>query len=582
MSGKQRMKNVGESQKLALLSGDEALAQGAYEAGVEFVASYPGTPATEIAEYLACFKEVDCQWSVNEKVAFEVALAASIAGRRALFSAKHVGFNVAMDPLMTSAYTGVNAGFVAVSCDDPGLHSSQNEQDNRFLARIAKVPLLEPASPGEAKDFVKTAFAISESFDTPVMVRLTTRVSHTKEDVAIGERAPCGRKAFRTDIEKYVMVPRNAALRHTELEKRLQRLQAYSNRSALNRIEMGKKSLGLVTSGVSYLYAKEMFPDASFLKVGLGFPFPAAKARAFARGVKEILVIEELEPFLEEQLCLLGIRCRGKHPSFRTGELRPEYLPAIVAAKKKSASATTARRPVMCPGCPHRLVFAALKKLKLVVTGDIGCYTLGASKPLNTLHTCLCMGSGITFFEGFKRSLTQDVVGVIGDSTFVHSGVPGLINLAYNRTKGVVLILDNGTTAMTGNQPHPATGITIKGEPTKRLDLEKLCRACGADSVDVIDPHQVQPFIELVRRRLDEDALSVIIARAPCRLLERERRDCAVYQQEKCRKCYLCLDIDCPAIRKRADGYIEIDASCCSGCNLCVAICPAQAIIKHA
>lgn len=566
--------------KTMFLSGDEALAQGAYENGLKVAASYPGTPATEILEYLAQFPEVDSQWSVNEKVAFEVALSSSIAGLRSLYSSKHVGLNVAMDSLMTSSYVGVNAGFIIVSCDDPGLHSSQNEQDNRLLAKIAKIPLLEPSSPKEAKEFVKVAFDISEKFDTPVMIRLTTRIAHTKESMSIGKRKEIPPKSFKIDIPKYVMVPRNAYNRHIQLEKRLVNLRSYSEKSSLNKIELNNRKIGFITNSVSYLYAKEMYPDASFLKLGLSFPFPQNKAREFAKKVKEIFVIEELEPYLEEQLQLAGIKFKARDPSFRIGELRPEYIPSIVKGQVKKEDLSPGRKPVMCPGCAHRSVFWALKKLKLAVAGDIGCYTLGALPPLSSLHSCLCMGAAITFFEGFKKGLGKDVVAVIGDSTFVHSGIAGLINLGYNKTNGVVIILDNGTTAMTGSQPHPATGITLKLEKTKKLVLEDLCRACGVDNVDVVDPYKTKELQELLKNRINENKLSVIIARSNCRIIDREKQAIPVFEKDKCKQCFVCLSIDCPALRKTEDGLVAINRDYCTGCNLCVEVCKFQALNK--
>ena len=567
--------------RLLFLSGDEALAQGAFEEGLGFAASYPGTPASEILEYLSKFNQINAQWSVNEKVAYEVALAASIAGARSLYASKHVGVNAAMDPLMTSAYTGVQAGFVVVSADDPGIHSSQNEQDNRLIAKVAKIPLLEPASPSEAYQFIKQAFAISEKFDTPVMFRLTTRVAHTKENILIGARKEFPRKEFKINIAKYVMVPKNAFQRHIELEKRILKLKAFSEKSPFNKIEINNKKIGFISSGVAYLYAREMYPDASFLKLGMTFPFPSDLAREFARKVKNIFVIEELEPYLEEQLILAGVKFKAKDPSYRVGELRPEDIPDIVKGKARKYEVFSSRKPVMCPGCLHRTVFSVLKKLRLTVTGDIGCYTLGALPPIGALHTCLCMGAGITFFEGFKKVLGRNVVGVIGDSTFVHSGVTGLINLAYNKAKGLVIILDNSTTAMTGNQPHPGVGITIKNEPTKKLILEDLCRSCGADNVDVVDPSQVGALEELVKSRVNADALSVIIVRSPCRLIEMTRQKAPVYQQENCTKCYLCLGLDCPAISKDESGLIKINNKTCVGCNLCVNTCIPKALKKN-
>ncbi len=505
---------------MKFLSGDQALAQGAYEVGVRVAASYPGTPATEILEYLSSFPEIDSQWSVNEKVAYEVALGSAISGFRSLYASKHVGINVAMDPLMTSAYTGINAGFVVVTADDPGLHSSQNEQDNRLIAKFAKIPLIEPSSPAESYEFIKTAFEISEKFDTPVLFRLTTRVAHTKENINIGKRKNIAPKPFKVDIAKYVMVPGNAYKRHIVLEKKLVDLKAYSEKSSLNHMEIKDKKIGFIVDSVSYLYVKEIYPEASILRLGMPYPFPEKLAKQFASKVKDVVVVEELEPFLEEQVRLCGIDCRAKDPSYRVGELRPEYIKALVAGKKKIHEENTSRKPQMCPGCPHFPVFSILKKLGLTVTGDIGCYTLGALPPHSSLHTCLCMGSGITLFEGFKKALGKDVVGVIGDSTFVHTGIPGLINLKYNNTKGLVMILDNSTTAMTGNQPHPAVGKNIKGEDTHMLDLEKICLACGADNVDVIESYSTHALESKILERVNEDKLSVIIARYPCRLIK--------------------------------------------------------------
>ncbi|MCX5657704.1 MAG: indolepyruvate ferredoxin oxidoreductase subunit alpha [Candidatus Omnitrophica bacterium] len=569
------------SNKVTFLSGDEALAQGAYEEGLKVACSYPGTPASEILEYLSQFKEVDSQWSVNEKVAYEVALASSIVGLRSLYASKHVGLNVAMDPLMTSAYTGVGAGFVFVSCDDPGIHSSQNEQDSRLIARMAGIPMLEPSSPREAREFVKKAFLISEQFDTPVMMRLTTRVAHTKENMLIDIRKGVPPKEFKINPEKYVMVPRNAYKKHKELLERLVKLRAFAEKSPLNSIELKNKKIGFITSSVSYLYAKEMYPDASFLKLGFSFPFPTKKAKEFASKVKELYVIEELEPYLEEELKITGIKAKAKHSSFRIGELRPEYIPDIVRGKEKLEEPATTRKPVMCPGCPHRLVFWVLKKLKAVVTGDIGCYTLGALPPLSSLHSCLCMGSGITFSEGFRKALGKNVVGVIGDSTFIHSGIPGLINLAYNKTKGLVVILDNGTTAMTGGQPHPATGKTIRGEETKKMSLEQICLACGADTVDVIDPHKIKELEKIIKEKLNSETLSVIIARSPCKAISKDKSAASLYQKEKCKKCFMCLAIDCPAIKKTEDGFIRVDEHICAGCNLCVEVCAFNSLVKN-
>lgn len=565
--------------KTMLLSGNEALSRGAYEEGLRVAASYPGTPASEILESLSRFKEIDTQWSVNEKVAFEVALSSSIGGLRSLYASKHVGLNVAMDPLMTSSYIGVGAGFIIVTVDDPGLHSSQNEQDNRLICEIAKIPLIEPCSPSEAKEFVKEAFKISENFDTPVMMRLTTMIAHTKENVKTGERKETVQKEFEIDIPKYVMIPQNAYKRRLEIEKRLARLKEYSENTRLNKIELNDRKIGFIVSGVSYLYAKEMYPDASFLKIGFGFPFPERKAVGFSKKVKEVFVIEELEPFMEKKLKELGIKFKAKRPAYRVGELRPEYIPDIVKGGENREKTPAIRKSALCPGCPHRFVFLALKKIKAVVTGDIGCYALGALLPLGALHTCLCMGAGITFFEGIKKALKKNVVGVIGDSTFIHTGISGLINLSYNQAKGLIIILDNSTTAMTGNQPNPATGFTIKGEPTKKLILEDVCKVCGADNVDIVNPRNTQDLEGLISKRINENALSVIIARYPCALIGNQKDKAPLYKKENCKKCYACLSIDCPALTKSVDGFININKELCAGCNLCVEACNFKAII---
>lgn len=509
-----------------LLSGNEALAQGAYEAGVHFAAGYPGTPSTEILENLAKKSEVNVQWSVNEKVAFEVAFAAAIGGKRSLYVSKHVGLNVAMDPFMTSSYVGVNAGFVIVSCDDPGMHSSQNEQDSRLLAKAAQVPVLEPCSPAEAKKFVKKAFDLSERFDIPVMIRLTTRICHSKENVKIDHRKEVLIKPFNINMPKHVMVPRNALSQHKDLMARIKRLERLSNTTNLNRIEAGSGSKAFIADSVCYLHVKEQYPDAPILKIAMPYPFPKDRVAAFFRNFKNVYVIEELEPFLEEHIRMMGLKVKAKHPSFQVGELRPEDIPLIVAKKPRQKRKGIARPPALCKGCPHRLAFNHLKELNVVVAGDIGCYTLGSLPPFVSLHTCLCMGSGVTFFEGLSHSIQgKKVVGVIGDSTFVHSGITGLINAAYNGVKGVVFILDNAITAMTGGQPHPATGLTIKNKPTKKLILEDICRASGADCVDVIDPANTQEFKMLLEKRINEDVLSVIIVRKPCILMVKKLRN---------------------------------------------------------
>ncbi|MBL8025487.1 MAG: indolepyruvate ferredoxin oxidoreductase subunit alpha [Fibrobacteres bacterium] len=510
------------TQKL-FLSGNEALARGAWEAGLKVAAAYPGTPSTEILENIGTYAEIDAQWSVNEKVAYEVAYGASMAGVRSLYASKHVGLNVAMDPLMTSVYMGVNGGFVAVVADDPGLHSSQNEQDTRWTGIYGKLPVMEPCSPQETYDFIKEAFVISEKFDTPVLFRITTRTAHAKEDVTVASRVEIQDKPLAMDMQKYVMVPKFAAARHVIVEKHLKDLAKFAETTKLNRIDKGKGKTGFITSGVSYLYIKDYYPDAPVLKLGLSYPLPEKKIRAFAKSVKEIFVIEELDPVLENQLLAMGIKIKVRHESFRLGELRPEYIPQIVAGKKKNDPPLPARKPSLCAGCSHHFVYHVLKKFDTFVSGDIGCYTLGALPPYLSVHSCICMGGGFTIAEGLKRGnlAGKKVVGVVGDSTFIHSGITGLINAAYNKSKGVLLILDNTITAMTGGQENPASGFTLKGEPAQMLDLAAICRACGADVVDVIDPTKHHDFEALLSKRLNENSLSVIIARSPCKLIKR-------------------------------------------------------------
>ncbi|MDD2524488.1 MAG: thiamine pyrophosphate-dependent enzyme [Endomicrobiaceae bacterium] len=565
-----------------LLSGNEALAQGAYEAGLKFAGSYPGTPATEILEYLTQFDEVDAQWAVNEKVAFEVALGASFAGVRSIYSSKHVGINVAMDPLMTAAYSGINAGFVIVTADDPGLHSSQNEQDNRLISKFAKIPLLEPSSPSEAKKFIKLAFEISEQFDTPVLFRMTTRVAHTKENIEIGQRQSIENKVFEKNPQKYVMVPANAYKKHILLEEKLLKLQDYSEKSDTNIIEIKDKELGFVADSVSYLYVKETYPGASILKLGMPFPFPDNKIKEFAAQVKKIVVVEENEPFIEEHLLQMGIKCTGKHYTYRVGELRPENIRDIVENKPKTQYPSGSRRPVLCAGCPHRAVFVALRKTKVIVSGDIGCYTLGSLPPLAALHTTICMGASVTIFDSLSKVLGSDkVVAVIGDSTFVHSGITGLINAAYNKAKGLIIILDNGTTAMTGAQPNPSTGMTAKNEQTKKLDLEALCKACGADNVEVIDS-SCKSIEYKIKEYTIQDKLSVLIVRyALCKMIDRTKKPAPLFHAEKCKKCYMCISVDCPSIVKDEQGNIKLNSNLCAGCNVCVEMCKFGALEKN-
>ncbi len=559
-------------------SGNEAVAWGARAAGVCFASAYPGTPSTEILETMGTFSELEAQWAVNEKVAYEASFGASLAGRRALAACKQVGLNVAMDPLMTTAYTGVNAGFVVVVCDDPGMYSSQNEQDTRRVAPYAKVPLIEPSSPSEAYFFIQEAFKISEQFDIPVLFRLTTRLSHTKESFDMPYHRDVPVRELQRDPRKYVMIPAHARPRHLDLEKRLLKLEKFSERTKLNRAELNDRKTGFIVSGVSALYAREVYPEASFLTLGMPFPFPVGKIRDFAFKVKKLYVIEELEPFLEEKLKQEGIVFTAKKPSWRCGELSPLAVKDIVSGRERGENRKKARRPLLCPGCPHRPVFYVLKKAGVFVAGDIGCYTLGALEPLAALHTQTCMGASIPFFEGIGKMVKdRKTVAVIGDSTFMHTGINGLISAAYNGAKGVVIIMDNAITAMTGGQQNPGTGLTLQGKSSKKLSLENICSSAGADNVDVIDPRDIEGLRKLLDLRLSQDGLFVIIARSPCKMIDRSAAMPFSVDEAKCRKCRQCLAIDCPAVSEEA-GRIVINEILCVGCGLCRQVCKFGAI----
>jgi len=567
--------------KTVLLSGNEAIAWGAKGAGVCFASGYPGTPSTEILETLGTFDCLQAQWAVNEKVAYEAAFGACLGGKRALTAFKHVGLNVAMDPLMTTAYSGVNAGFLVVVADDPGMYSSQNEQDTRRVAPYAKIPLIEPSSPSEAYRYIEEAYRISEKFDIPVLFRITTRISHTKESFEIDtSRKVVAVRPLERNPLKYVMIPGHARLRHVDLEKRLLKLKEYSERTSLNRCQIKDRKMGFIVSGVSALYTREAYPESSILTLGMPFPLPIRKIKAFARKVKKLYVIEELEPFLEEQLKQEGIKVIPKKASWRCGELSIDAVKRIVARKERQDHPQKARRPLLCPGCPHRGAFYALKKCRFFVAGDIGCYTLGALEPLASLHTQLCMGASVPFFEGIsKTTLDKKVVAVIGDSTFIHTGLSGLISAAYNNTKGVVVIMDNAITAMTGAQVNPATGVTLQGKKTKKLSLEDICKAANADQVDVIDPYDMEAFEKLLKTRVEEDKLSVIIARHPCKIIDRSRKSPFKIDPTACKKCGLCLKLDCPAILEDKDGNLHIDPVTCVGCELCQKVCKLNAVL---
>jgi indolepyruvate ferredoxin oxidoreductase alpha subunit len=572
-----------------LMLGNEAVARGAYEAGVTVATAYPGTPSTEITENIAKYDEIYSEWSPNEKVALEVAIGASISGARSICSMKHVGLNVAADPLFTVSYTGVNGGLVVVVADDPGMHSSQNEQDSRFYARSSQVPMLEPADSQECKDYVKLAFEISEQYDTPVLVRLSTRIAHSQSVVELEEPTGFRPKSYTKDAQKYVMMPAMAQKRHLEVEKRLAALREYSNRTATNRIEWGDKAIGVITSGTAYQYAREACGDISYLKLGMVYPLPEKLITEFAREVGALYVVEELEPFIENQVKKMGIKVAGKELLPVTGELsariiREKVLGLPVPALPVTQEPIPVRPPVMCPGCPHRGLFYVLKKLKLNVSGDIGCYTLGALPPAEAMDTCICMGASIGVAHGMEKArgpeFAQKTVAVIGDSTFIHSGITGLIDVVYNQGNSTVIILDNSITGMTGHQHNPTTGYTIKGQPTRQVDLVQLAKAVGVDRVRMVDPFDVKEFEKVVKEETAVSGPSVIISRRPCALLKHVKFEGPrTINQQTCKKCKRCLQIGCPAIVDRGDR-IEINPALCVGCMLCLQLCNFQAIEK--
>ncbi|MCI9593274.1 MAG: indolepyruvate ferredoxin oxidoreductase subunit alpha [Lachnospiraceae bacterium] len=567
--------------------GNAAIARGAYEAGVKVSAAYPGTPSTEISENIVAYKDVIySEWSPNEKVATEVAVGASLSGVRALVSMKHVGVNVASDPLYTVSYCGVNGGLVLVAADDPGIYSSQNEQDSRMVARAAMVPVLEPSDSQEAKDFTKLAFMLSEQYDTPVMVRTTTRLAHSQGLVNLEEREEVEDKPYVKDISKTVMMPANAIKRHLVVEKRLKDMASDANGMEINRLEYRDKNIGVITSGIPYQYVREALPDASVLKLGLVHPLPRKRIEEFAASVETLYVVEELEPVIEEQVKSWGISVIGKEIFTVQGEysanllrekilgIRPDYTPA---------AKVPARPPILCPGCPHRSVFSVMKKLKLHAAGDIGCYTLGAVAPLSVVDTTICMGASISSLHGMEkargRAFIQDWVAVIGDSTFLHTGVNSLMNMVYNQGTGTVVILDNSTTGMTGHQDHAATGKTLMGDIVPAIDLRKLCEAMGIAHVYEVDAFDTLGLEKRLKEETQREAVSVIIAKSPCALLKTtiSKGKCAVIP-EACKKCGQCLVRGCPAMTKDSEGRAVIDEVMCNGCGLCMQRCPFEAI----
>ncbi len=576
------------------MSGNEAIARGAYEAGVKVAAAYPGTPSTEILESMVDYKkDIYCEWAPNEKVAAEVAIGASIAGVRSLSAMKHVGVNVAADPIFTYAYLGVNAGFVLITADDPSMHSSQNEQDNRYYARFAKMAMVEPSDSQESKDFMLEAFNISEQFDTPVLFRVTTRICHSKGIVELGERTEVEPKKYERNIPKFVATPANARIAHARVEDRLKALEEYANKSPLNTVEYSENTkIGIVTASVAYQYAKEVFGDnASYLKLGFTFPLPMDLIREFTSKFETVYVIEELEPFMEEQMKAAGINCIGKELIPNLYELNPDVVAKALLNKESEIKTldvkVVARPPVLCPGCPHRGFFYTMSKKKnTVITGDIGCYTLGGMAPLSALDTCICMGAGFSAGMGMAKAFEvtgsdKKVFGVLGDSTFFHSGITGAIDIVYNKGRMVPVVLDNSITGMTGHQENPGTGKTLMGEDAIQIDPVDVLKAIGYKTVKIVDPCDLKAMDETVEEAANSKEPYAIVTKRPCVLIKTLppfKTKCKVVK-EKCKKCKMCLKVGCPAVFFK-DGTSYIDQSLCVGCEVCMQVCKFDAIEK--
>lgn len=578
-----------------ILSGNEAIARGFYEAGGKVVSAYPGTPSTEVTETLATQykdKGIHAEWAVNEKVALEVAIGASLSGVRAMACMKHVGVNVAADPLLTVAYTGVNGGLILMVADDPGMFSSQNEQDSRHYARFAKIPCIEPSDSQEAKNFIRTAFEISEQFDTPVLFRTTTRISHCKAVVDIKDLEEVSGKGLQRDFQKYVMLPVNAQKRHVIVEERLKKLKEFAETTELNVWEKGSDKLGIIANGISYQYAKEAFPDASILKLGMTWPLPEKKIKEFAKSVKKLVIVEELDPVIEDTIKSMGVKVHiGKNKFPLCGEyskiLVYETITGKKVKRKEPLSGLTRRPPTFCPGCSHRGLFTVLAKLKPFVSGDIGCYTLGALPPYTSMHSCICMGASVSGAHGIAMGLKmQNIkdkpVAVIGDSTFIHSGITGLINMVYNQGDAIVVVMNNDTTGMTGGQEHPGTGRTATGEPTVKLNIEKLCQLIGAKRVIEIDTYNLKELEKIFKDEMEKEGPSVLISNDPCVLRYKVSKKPLNVNKEKCTACKMCLKVGCIAltfVEKAGAKYTEIDPLLCNGCTVCQQMCKFDAIV---
>ncbi|MCI8434967.1 MAG: indolepyruvate ferredoxin oxidoreductase subunit alpha [Clostridia bacterium] len=566
--------------KLAI--GNYAVARGAYEAGVTVASAYPGTPSTEVTECIAKYPEIQAEWSPNEKVALEVGAGACYAGARALVGMKHVGLNVAADPLFTLSYTGVNGGLVIVTADDPGIHSSQNEQDSRYYAMSAKIPMFEPSDSEEARTFTKLAFAFSEQYDTPVFMRMTTRVAHSQSYIDEQPRENVPIRSYQKNTDKYVMMPANARKRRVALEARMQKIAAAVESLAINRAEYASTDLGIVCAGILYQYVKDVLPDASVFKVGSVYPLPLESIRAFSEKVKRLVVIEEMDGFIENALKVAGIACEGKNIFPHYGELTSRVIVEnFLHQPSPTAEPAVPRPPVLCPGCPHRGVFSVINKLKLNVMGDIGCYTLGALAPLNAVDAVLCMGASIGMNIGAEkaqgREFAKKTLSVIGDSTFIHSGITGLIDAVYNNLNTKILILDNATTGMTGHQPHPGTGRTIYDQPAYKIDYEELARACGVPNIATFPAYDLAAAEKTIREQMQKDGVSLMIAKEPCALIKKSAAAFTV--TDACVNCKQCVKPGCPAIvNGKANPYI--DAALCTGCGVCAQICKVHAIVK--